>query len=76
MIKTNPRVLSAVLLPMFVFVSEKPLDPKGDSFAGFIYWLGRSRFLRRLVDHRYKYVVDQQGNVVRSPDYDSADHRY
>ena len=61
---------------MFTFASEQPLDRKGDSFAKFIYWLGRSRFLRRLVDHRYKYVADPQGNIVLSPDYDPADHRY
>lgn len=60
---------------MFVYASGKPLDPKGDSLAGLISWLGRSRFLRRLVDHRYQYVTDPQGNVVRSPDYDSADPR-
>jgi len=60
---------------MFVFASETPLDPKGDSLAGLISRLGRSRFPRRLVDHRYQHVTDPQGNVVRSPDYDSADPR-
>jgi hypothetical protein len=72
----NESIHDEMLLPMFTFASEQPLDRKGDSFAKFIYWLGRSRFLRRLVDHRYKYVADPQGNVVRSPDYDPADHRY
>jgi hypothetical protein len=36
----------------------------------------RSRFLRRLVDHRYKYVADPQGDIRVSPDYDPEDHRY
>ncbi|MFM7137129.1 MAG: hypothetical protein ACKO1M_08675, partial [Planctomycetota bacterium] len=65
-----------MLLPMFAFASEKPLDGKGKSFTKFGAWLQRSWFLRRLVDHRYKYVADPQGNVVPSPDYDPADPRY
>jgi hypothetical protein len=36
----------------------------------------RSRLLRRLVDHRFKYAADPKGNVVLSPDYDPDDHRY
>jgi hypothetical protein len=36
----------------------------------------RSRFLRRIVDHRFKYAADPEGNVVPSPDYDPDDHRY
>jgi hypothetical protein len=65
-----------MLLPMFMFTSEKPLDGKGDSFKKFYFTISRSRLLRRLVDHRFKYVADPQGNVVLSPDYDPDDHRY
>jgi hypothetical protein len=65
-----------MLLPMFTFASEQPLDAKGESFKKFYFSIVRSRFLRRLVDHRYKYVADPQGNVVRSPDYDPDDYRY
>jgi hypothetical protein len=36
----------------------------------------RSRFLRRLVDHRFKYVADPTGVITVSPDYDPNDHRY
>lgn len=72
----NESIHDEMLLPMFTFASEKPLDSRGQSFGKFISWLGRSRFLRRLVDHRYKYVADPHGNVVPSADYDPADHRY
>ncbi len=61
---------------MFTFVSERPLDAKGDTFRKFFSTLVRSRFLRRLVDQRYKYVADPQGTVTVSPDYDPDDHRY
>ncbi len=65
-----------MLLPMFTFASEKPLDARGESFGKFVATLARSRFVRRLVDHRFKYVADPQGNVSLSPDYDPDDHRY
>ena len=61
---------------MFAFASEQPLDGKGKTFARFVSWIQRSRFLRRLVDHRYKYVADPQGNVVLAPDYDPDAHGY
>ena len=72
----NETINDEMLLPMFRFTSEKSLDPKGDTFRKFFSTLVRSRFLRRLVDHRYKYVADPQGTVGVSPDYDPADHRY
>jgi len=72
----NETVNDEMLLPMFTFVSEKPLDPKGDSFRKFYSTIVRSRFLRRLVDHRYKYVTDPNGTLGVSPDYDPDDSRY
>jgi hypothetical protein len=72
----NETIDDEMLLPMFTFVSEKPLDPKGDTFRKFYSSIVRSRFLRRLVDHRYKYVADPQGTLHISPDYDPDDHRY
>ena len=72
----NETIHDEMLLPMFMFASEQPLDAKGKSFKTFFSAIVRSRFLRRLVDHRYKYVADPQGNVVLSPDYDPDDHRY
>jgi len=72
----NETIKDEMLLPMFMFTSEKPLDGKGDSFKKFYFTISRSRLLRRLVDHRFKYVADPQGNVVLSPDYDPDDHRY
>jgi len=72
----NETIDDEMLLPMFTFVSERPLDPKGDTFRKFYASVVRSRFLRRLVDHRYKHVADPQGNVRVSPDYDPDDHRY
>ncbi len=65
-----------MLLPMFTFASEHPLDARGKTFKKFIASLGQSRFLRRLVDHRFKYVADAEGNISLSPDYDPDDHRY
>ena len=64
-----------MLLPMFTFTSDKPLDGKGDSFKKFYAAIGRSRFLQRLVNHRFKYVADAEGNIVLSPDSDPDDHR-
>jgi hypothetical protein len=72
----NETINDEMLLPMFTFVSEKPLDPKGDSFRKFYSTIVRSRFLRRLVDHRYKYVTDPSGTLGVSPDYDPDDDRY
>lgn len=56
-------------------VSEKPLDPTGDTFRKFVSSLVRSRLLRRLADHRHTYVADPQGDIGVSPDYDPDDHR-
>jgi len=72
----NETINDEMLLPMFTFVSEKPLDPKGDTFRKFYSTIVRSRFLRRLVDHRYKYVTDPNGTLGVSPDYDPDDDRY
>jgi thiol-disulfide isomerase/thioredoxin len=72
----NETINDEMLLPMFTFVSERPLDPKGDTFRKFYSSVVRSRFLRRLVDHRYKYVADPKGTISVSPDYDPDDHRY
>jgi thiol-disulfide isomerase/thioredoxin len=72
----NETINDEMLLPMFSFVSEQPLDGKGDSFRKFYSTIVRSRFLRRLVDHRYKYAADPKGNISVSPDYDPDDHRY
>ena len=72
----NETINDEMLLPMFTFVSERPLDPKGDSFKKFFSMIGRSRFLRRQVDHRHKFVADAEGNIVVSPDYDPDDDRY
>ena len=72
----NETINDEMLLPMFTFTSEKPLDPKGDTFRKFYSTIVRSRFLRRLVDHRYKYVTDPNGTLGVSPDYDPDDNRY
>jgi thiol-disulfide isomerase/thioredoxin len=72
----NETMNDEMLLPMFTFSSDRPLDNKGQTFGKFVSWIARSRLLRRLVDHRYKYIADPQGNVLLSPDYDPDDHRY
>jgi peroxiredoxin len=72
----NETIHDEMLLPMFMFASEKPLDAKGESFKKFYFTIVRSRLMRRLVDRRFKYVADPKGNVSLSPDYDPDDHRY
>ena len=72
----NESIHDEMLLPMFAFASEQPLDGEGKTFAKFLSWLQRSRLLRRIVDHRYKYVADSQGNVALSPDYDPDAYGY
>ena len=72
----NETINDEMLLPMFTFASERPLDGKGESFKKFYSTIVRSRFLRRLVDHRFKYVADPEGTISESPDYDPDDHRY
>jgi hypothetical protein len=72
----NETINDEMLLPMFMFTSEKPLDAKGETFKKFYFMIVRSRLLRRLVDHRFKYVADPKGNVVPSPDFDPDDQRY
>ena len=72
----NETINDEMLLPMFTFASERPLDPKGDSFKKFYSTVVRSRFFRRQVDHHHKFVADAEGNVIISPDYDPDDHHY
>ena len=72
----NETIHDEMLLPMFMFASERPLDGKGESFKRFFSTIVRSRLLRRLVDHQFKFAADPEGNVVLSPDYDPDDHRY
>ena len=72
----NETIHDEMLLPMFMFASERPLDAKGESFKRFFSTIVRSRLLRRLVDHQFKFAADPEGNVVLSPDYDPDDHRY
>jgi predicted acetyltransferase len=63
-----------MVLPMILFSSNNPLDPNGISFFNFYSETVRSGFLKRLVQHRHKYVADAEGNVMLSPDFeDSAD---
>ena len=72
----NETTNDEMLLPMFTFASERPLDPKGDSFKKFYSTVVRSRFYRRQVDHRHKYVADAEGNIIVSPNFDPDDHHY
>lgn len=58
-----------MLLPVMSFTSKKVLDGKSESFIKFWGSMRRSAFLRRMIEHRFKYVADGDGNVVLSPDY-------
>jgi hypothetical protein len=59
----NETIHDEMLLPVLSFTSEKMLDGKSDSF--FTFWAStrRAGFLKRLVEHRYRYVYDADGTV-------------
>lgn len=59
-----------MLLPMLIFASDSPIDSKGKTFFKFYCNLQRSKFLKRLVNHRYKFIFDSNGEVTLSPNYD------
>ncbi|MEY4567152.1 MAG: Thiol-disulfide oxidoreductase ResA [Planctomycetota bacterium] len=59
-----------MLLPMLIFASDSPLDNQGKSFFNFYCYIQRSRFLKRMVNHRHKFIIDSNGEVVISPNYD------
>ncbi|MDA0255822.1 MAG: hypothetical protein O3A18_13180, partial [Planctomycetota bacterium] len=63
------QVTDEMVLPMILFTSKTPLDPAGSTFFKFYSEVVRSSFLKRLVQHRHKYVSDAEGNVTRSPDF-------
>jgi len=63
------QVVDEMVLPMILFSSKTPLDPAGRSFFNFYSETVRSGFLKRLVQHRHKYVADAEGNVTLSPDF-------
>ena len=65
----NEQVNDEMVLPMMLFSSETPLDPAGKSFFEYYTETVRSGFLKRLVQHRHKYVSDAEGNVTLSPDF-------
>ncbi len=65
----NEQITDEMVLPMLLFTSEAPLDPQGFSFFKFYSETVRSSFLKRLVQHRHKYVADAEGNVTRSTDF-------
>ena len=65
----NEQVNDEMVLPMMLFSSETPLDPAGKSFFEYYTETVRSSFLKRLVQHRHKYVADAEGNVMLSPDF-------
>jgi hypothetical protein len=56
-----------MLLPMLSLSSRHVLDPSQASFSEFMSKVSLSRFSRRLVEHRYKYLRNPDGTIVRSP---------
>lgn len=65
----DETIYDEMLLPMLTFASERPIDSEGKSFFKFYCSIQRSRFLKRIVNHRHKYIVDPNGEVILSPDY-------
>ena len=73
----NETIHDEMLLPVLSFTSERMLDGKSDSF--FTFWAStrRASFLKRLVEHRYRYVHDADGTVrlADEPDADEPGDR-
>jgi hypothetical protein len=59
----NETIHDEMLLPVLSFTSVRMLDGKSNSF--FTFWAStrRAGFLKRLVEHRYRYVHDPDGTV-------------
>jgi hypothetical protein len=62
-----------MLLPMLSFSSSEILDPGQHTFGDFLAKLARARFVRRLVEHRYKYLANPDGTLRKSPDFNSVE---
>ena len=58
-----------MLLPMLSFSSSEILDPGQHTFRDFLAKINRARFVRRLVEHRYKYTANPDGTVSKSPTF-------
>ena len=65
------NTVDEMLLPMLGLSSSHVLDPTQQGFADFVSKVGMSRFVRRLVEHRYKYLANPDGSLRRSPDFNS-----
>jgi hypothetical protein len=61
-----------MLLPMLSFSSKEILDPGQYTFGDFLAKLTRARFVRRLVEHRFKYLLNPDGTLSKSPDFNPA----
>jgi hypothetical protein len=59
----NETIHDEMLLPVLTFTSDTVLDQKSDSFFGFWSSTRRAGFLKRLVEHRYRYVFDPDGTI-------------
>jgi len=58
-----------MLLPMLSFSSSEILDPGQHTFRDFLAKITRARFVRRLVEHQYKYIANPDGTVSKSPTF-------
>ena len=52
-----------MLLPMLLLAADRPLDPESQAFVKFNMAMNRSNFLRRLVEHNYRYRRLPDGTV-------------
>lgn len=58
-----------MLLPGLSLSCDHVIDPTQSTFFEFVSKLALSRFTRRLVEHRYKYLRNPDGTLKRSPDF-------
>lgn len=65
------NTVDEMLLPMFGISSDHVLDANQETFRDFVGKLARSKFVRRLVEHRYKYLANPDGGLRISPDFNT-----
>ena len=63
-----------MLLPMLLLAADRPLDPESQAFVKFNMAMNRSNFLRRLVEHNYRYRRLPDGTVELDPNYQEHNH--
>ena len=59
-----------MLLPLMTFSAEKSFDPLNLTTQKFLNILNQSSLLKRLVEHKYKYIAAPDGTISISPNFE------